>query len=230
MATKLLKIKLERDELHSKLGGGLPENSLSIIEGHDGGGKSVLAQRFCYGLLENGYSVTYISTEMNTVEFVQQMYSLNYIVAKYILSETLLFIPMFPFFGEIELDENFMDNLFNAKYIYKNQIVIFDTFSYLIVNDQTRKTNFEIVDFFKRLLGMGKTLIITINPEMINEELRRLLTTMADVYLRVELRERFGVLTNFIDVVRFKRAGDRIDKQIPFRVDPGVGIAIEITA
>ncbi len=227
---KLLDIRLERDELHSKLGGGLPENSITLIEGPDGGGKSVLSQRFAYALLEHGHSVTYISTEMNTVDFVKQMASLEYNIISYMLDEKLLFIPMFPFFGYVEFDENFMNKLIKDSYIYKNDIIVFDTFSYLIVKDATRKTNIELVDFFKRLLGMGKTLIITINKDMISEELFKILKSISDVYLHVELRERYGVLVNFIDVIRFKMAGDTIDKQVPFRVEPGVGISIEITA
>lgn len=226
--TKILNIKLERDELHTKLGGGLPENSLTVIEGADGGGKSVLCQRFTYGLLQNGHSVTYISTEMNTVEFLRQMGSLKYGVVNEILSEKLMFIPMFPFFGEVELDENFMDNLFKARKIYQNEIIVFDTLSSLIIQDTSRKSNFEIIDFFKRLIGMGKTIVIAINPDLIDDSLKKMLTSFADVYLRVELRSRFGVLVNFIDIVRFKRAGDRLEKEVPFRVDPGVGISIEI--
>ncbi|MEM4396642.1 MAG: ATPase domain-containing protein [Candidatus Woesearchaeota archaeon] len=227
---KILNFKLERDQLQEKLGNGLPSNSIIVIEGPDGGGKSVLCERFTYGLLENKISVTYISSEMNTADFINQMNSLNYNIVDRILNEELLFIPMFPFFGSVEFDENFMENLFKADYIYKNQVIIFDSFSDLILKDKTKKTIFEIVDFFKRLISMDKTLIITFNPALLDDEITKILKSIADVLFHVELRERYGELVNFIDIVRFKLAKDRTDKQIPFRVDPGVGIAIEITA
>ncbi|MEM4499928.1 MAG: ATPase domain-containing protein [Candidatus Woesearchaeota archaeon] len=227
---RILDFKLERDQLQERLGNGLPSNSIILIEGPDGGGKSILCERFTYGFLENKITVTFISTEMNTADFINQMDSLNYSVSDKILSEELIFIPMFPFFGEVEFDENFMENLFNSDRIYKNEVIIFDTLSDLIIKDKSHKTIFEIIDFFKRLISLNKTIIITINPHLLSEDITKILKSIADVYFHVELRERFGVLVNFIDIVRFKMAKDRTEKQIPFRVDPGVGIAIEITA
>jgi flagellar protein FlaH len=224
-----LDIKLERDELHSKMGGGIPANSLTIVEGTDGGGKSVVCQRIAYALKEKGHSITYISSEMNTAEFIMQMSSLGYDVLTEVISEKVFFIPMFPFFGDIQFDDNFMTKLFNHEHIYKNEIIIFDTFSDLIMSDKSKRSNIEVINFFKKLLGLGKTIIVTLNPKMIDESFINVIGSLADLYFHVELRERYGVLVNFIDIVRFKRAAQKFEKQIPFRVDPGVGMSIEIT-
>ena len=53
MKQKLLSIKLRRDELERSIGGGLPTSSLVLIEGPDGAGKSIVSQRFCYGILRS---------------------------------------------------------------------------------------------------------------------------------------------------------------------------------
>ena len=55
-------IDIPRDELGRSIGGGIPENSLIIMEGQEGAGKSAIAQRIMFGLLENGYTGTYIRT------------------------------------------------------------------------------------------------------------------------------------------------------------------------
>jgi flagellar protein FlaH len=53
---KIMSVHLERDELNRNLGGGMPVNSLILIEGKDGAGKSIVSQRLCYGLLEHGHT------------------------------------------------------------------------------------------------------------------------------------------------------------------------------
>jgi archaellum biogenesis ATPase FlaH len=67
-------IILPRDELSMNLGGGLPKNSLMLASGPDGAGKSIFAQRLCYGFLRNKTSVTYISSELDTIAFVEPIY------------------------------------------------------------------------------------------------------------------------------------------------------------
>ena len=69
MEKNVFKINLEGDELHVKLGGGLPKSSIILIEAPAGLGKSVLAQRFTYGALINDVSVSYISSELTVQSF-----------------------------------------------------------------------------------------------------------------------------------------------------------------
>ncbi|MCA9478567.1 MAG: hypothetical protein KC535_05460, partial [Nanoarchaeota archaeon] len=49
---KYINIEIKRDELHRNIGGALPKNSLILVEGVDGSGKSIMAQRIAYGCLE----------------------------------------------------------------------------------------------------------------------------------------------------------------------------------
>jgi len=58
------------------LGGGFPKGSLIMIDGASGSGKSALCQRFSYGLLDNKNTVTYVSTQLTTQNFIRQMKSL----------------------------------------------------------------------------------------------------------------------------------------------------------
>jgi len=134
-------ITLERDELTRSIGGGLPKNSIVLIEGPDGTGKSIIAQRFCYGLVNNGISVTYVGTEFSTMEFVKQMSSLNYSVEDFLLNDKLLYIPMFPYYGNVKLHPDFIDRLFKAKKLYDKEVVFFDSLSFLIVKDGEEKKN-----------------------------------------------------------------------------------------
>jgi len=56
---RFLDTTLQRDELERNLGGGIPKNSILLIEGEDGSGKSILSQRLIFSFLKSEASVTY---------------------------------------------------------------------------------------------------------------------------------------------------------------------------
>lgn len=231
MESKIISIDLERDELNRNLGGGIPNNSLILIEGQDGAGKSILVQRMAYGLLEHQKTVTYISSELNTKGFLEQMVSLDYDVKFYLLDGQLMFVPMFPFMGNTRLKENFLERLFNTKRIFDNEVIIFDTFSFLMVRDSLpEEKSFHIINLLKKLNNMNKTIIFCVDPVHLNEKFLTLLRSVADVYFQVEIRTFAGNIIRVINVKRFKRSNDYIVDTIPFKVEPGRGLAIEIAS
>ena len=227
----ILEIRLKRDELHAKLGGGIPKNSLVLIEGPDGAGKSILAQRLTYGLLEKGYTVTYISTELNTQGFIEQMNSLTYYITNRLINDKLLFVPMFPFFGNTELEENFMERLFEERKIFEKEIIIFDTLSYLIVHDNiTNKRTFNVMQLLKKLNSLDKTIIFCADPEHLNERFLTMLRATSDIYFDLEIKMVLGNLLRIINVKRYKRSIEEVQPAIPFKVMPKVGLAIELAS
>ena len=231
MAEKITSIDLERDELNRSLGGGMPNNSLVLIEGEDGAGKSILVQRLAYGLLEHQKNVTYISTELNTRGFLEQMASLSYDVKFYLLDGQLMFVPMFPFMGNTKLQENFLDKLLKTKKIFDNEIIIFDTISFLLVRDSmSQEKSFYVINMLKKLNNMNKTIIFCVDPAHLNEKFLTLIRSVADIYFNVEIRTFAGSILRVINVKRFKRPSDYIMDTIPFKVEPGRGLAIEIAS
>ena len=120
----MLPIKLETDELDRRLGGGIPENALILIEGEEGSGKSVLTQRLAYGLLKNGIDVTFVSTELTTRSFIKQLHSFNYRILPYMLKLKLVFIPVFPVISK-SIKGNLLKKLIEAKQLYQNSITFF---------------------------------------------------------------------------------------------------------
>jgi archaeal flagellar protein FlaH len=229
--SKIISIELERDELNRNLGGGIPANSLILIEGKDGSGKSILAQRMAYGLIKHSHTVTYISSELNTAGFIEQMASLDYDVKYDMLEEKLLFLPMFPFLGHTQLSSNFLDRLFRTPRIFRNDTIIFDTLSFLLVKDNIEpEKSFEVIKMLKKLTSLNKTIIFCVDPEHLNPKFLTLLRSVADVYFDVQIRTFAGNLVRVINIQRFKRPGDNIITSIPFKVEPGKGIAIEIAS
>ncbi len=229
--TELRSIVLRRDELNRSIGGGLPTKSLILIEGKDGAGKSILVQRLAFGLLQNNVKVTYISTELTTQDFIEQMISLDYDIKYHLLEDKLLFLPMFPFLGNVTLRENFMDRLLHTPKIFEKEVIIFDTLSFLLINDSMPDDkSFEIIRIFKKLTSSGKTIIVNVDPDHLNSRLLTLLRAVSDVYFSVEVKTFAGALVRVINVLRFKRPGENVLSAIPFKVETGKGLAIEIAS
>ncbi|MFO1536177.1 MAG: hypothetical protein ABR586_10965 [Thermoplasmatota archaeon] len=87
-----------------------------------------------------------------------------------------------------------------------------------------------VLHLFKRLTSLGKTLVLTLDPAEAPAAALEPYTVAAEVFLRIE-KERVGTSTNRRVVVeRMNRAARRYNESIGFRVEPRVGIVIEIKA
>ena len=230
--SELMKIDIPRDELGRSMGGGLPSSSLILLEGNEGAGKSAISQRLTYGLLKNDLSVAYISTELNTMGFVEQMSSLDYNITDYLLFEKVIFIPLFPFLGKRELTDQFIDRIMKSKVLFEKDLIIFDTFSFLLIHSNVSQEKlFEFIKFLKKINSLGKTVIFCVDKDHgVDPKFSTLMKSISDIYWSVEAKVFAGQLVRVINIHRFKRAGDTIGSAIPFKIEPGRGLAIEIAS
>ena len=227
-----MKMDLTRDELGRTLGGGIPYNSLLLLEGQEGAGKSAVVQRMTYGLLKNGHTVTYISTELNTMGFVEQMASLDYNVTDYLLFEKVLFIPMFPYLGKRKFSDAFLDNLMSSRVLFDKDVIIFDTFSFLLMHSSvTEHKLFEFIRFLKKINSLGKSVVFCVDKDHPVEcKFTTLVKSVSDIFWTVESQMAAGQLVRVIKIHRFKRAGDKTVPGVPFKIEPGKGLALEIAS
>jgi flagellar protein FlaH len=228
--TKYLEIGLKTDELHRRIGKGIPAGSFMVIEGENASGKSILAQRLLYGFLKNGNSVTYISSELTTQDFLEQMASLGYNVATYLTEKKLLFVPVFPRIGRVVPRKDFIYRLMRAEALFRNQAVVIDTLDSLIIDKLTKKDIFSLVSFIKKVINMNKTIIVTVSPSNMDEETLKTLRSISDIYFTIKMREVGGSIKRVINVYRFRGASMTVADTIGFRVEPKVGFVIEISS
>ncbi|MHB8587136.1 MAG: archaellum protein ArlH [Thermoplasmatota archaeon] len=232
----MYRFSLSRDELSDRLGGGLPEGSLVVIEGEFGAGKSILLQRLLYGLVENETSVSLVSTELTTMQFIQQMYSIGYSIEPAIYGDRLLFLPVFPILGYPGRKDDVLDRLLIAKRMYESDVIAIDTLSSIIkTNMKAAQGRVDVVEraeqvlfHFKRLNTRGRTIVLTLESGEISDDISSMLRASADVYLRMNLDIKGTNVTRSIFVRRFSRADSTVGDLIPFRVEPKVGLVVEI--
>jgi flagellar protein FlaH len=227
--TKLYSFAVERDEFNGMLGGGLPGNSIVLIDGKEGTGKSIVTQRILYGLLKNGASATYISSQLTTKEFITQMYSLGYKISEHLIHGSLLYIPVYPLLYDIRPRYDFIDRLMSTESLYKNDIIIMDSITPLTKYDSNEEKTTELMAFFKKIVNNDKVLILTSDTGKIESEIERSLCSESDIYMTTDTRMLGGDIKHFIIVNRFTGATDTFSAIITFKVEAKVGLIIEIS-
>ncbi len=230
MAEEIYLFSLEQDTLDRHLGGGLPIGSTLLMTGPDGAGKSILSQRICFGLLMNNYSVTYISTELTTKGFIDQMNSLSYPIMDFILSEKLLFIPVFPLIGTPAKRGNYLERFLSSEDLFRKDIIIVDSFSGLVKEELTYEKCLNTIAFLKKMCGKSKTIMITADPKELDAKVFSPISASFDIYLDLKLKLVEGKLSRVMYVNRYSTATSKVGDAIGFRVEPGAGFIIDITA
>ena len=222
--------EVPRDEFNRKLGGGFPPGSLVVMEGGSGAGKSTICQRMIYGLLENETSVTFISTQQTTKGFINQMYSLDYPIAPYLLNGSLLFIPVIPLVQAAKSRIDFIERLMTAQELFDNDIIVIDTISSLIKYSVDNEKSLDLISFFKKLNGMGKIIILTVEPSQLSEDITSMFRSSCDVYISLKVKPMANEVKRTVVVNKFTGAKGPVGQMIGFRIEPKVGLVVEIAA
>ncbi len=226
----LLKITIPNDELHRRLGGGIPAGSILLIEGDRGTGKSIFCQRLLYGFLKNEYSVTYISSQYTTPEFINQMESLSYDIIRELIKRRLQFVSLYPLLVNVSERKKFLSRLVSEPRIWRTEVVIIDTISSLLPRELREDEIKSLSSHLKRLSSIGKVVVLTVNPDGMNKDVLSVLEEISSMLIRLSVKTFGGDLKNSAMVVKYNNAQGVFQKIIPFRVEPGVGFIVEIAS
>lgn len=226
----VLSFELQRDELGKKLGGGFPEGSIVIIEGGNGAGKSAISQRLAFGMLNNSTNVTLISTQLTTKGFINQMYSQGYPIVPYLLKNQLLFIPVLPLIKSTKIRSDFIERLMGAKELFDNKVIIIDTLSSLVRSSANPEKSIELVSFFKKITGMGKTIIITVDGTELDKDILTEFISGSDIFMSLKQKTLGSEIKRSIIVNKFSGARAPVGSIIGFRIEPNVGLVVEIVS
>ncbi len=226
----ILRIQIPNDELHRRLGGGIPPGSIILIEGDRGTGKSILSQRLLYGFLRNDHSVSYISSQYTTPEFINQMESLGYSIIKDLIRRKLLFISLYPLLVGVSEKEKFLPRFLGESRIWEKDVVIIDAISSILPEKISENEIKLLVTHLKKLSSLGKVIMITVNPEDIDKSVLRILEEISSMLIRLSVKTFGGDLKNSATIVKYNNAAGVFQKIIPFRVEPKVGFIVEIAA
>jgi len=230
LVEEIFKMELKGDELHRRIGGGIPAGTIMLLEGDRGTGKSIFAQRLLYGFLMNGYSVSYVSSQYTTVEYIRQMFSLGYDVVPFLIRKKLIFVSLYPLLTGISEKKKFLSRLLGEPRLWETDIIIIDSFSALLSREQDLDAVRSFLMYIKKLASLDKVIILTSNTEEIDRESLFLLEEAATMLIRLQVKVFGGDLKNSAVIVKYNNAKGVFQKIIPFRVEPKVGLVVEIAA
>ncbi|MFB1063847.1 ATPase domain-containing protein [Natrinema sp. H-ect4] len=226
----------DQDRVNTAIGGGIPAGSIMLIEGQDGAGKSALSQRFSYGIASEDAYVTYISTELESWEFVQQMHSLSYDVVDLLLDEQLLFLHANIDTHDEGQERQLLARLASAETLWKADVVFVDTLSALLRNDPNYEGVIEagdedhviqrLVTFLRQMTMKDKSVVLTVDPTSVRDDALRPLRNVADIYFQIETNTVGQEIRRKVLVRRFQNMKSPVDDSIGFSVQQGRGISI----
>ncbi|MEE6211118.1 ATPase domain-containing protein [Salarchaeum sp. III] len=229
-----------RDRVNAQLGGGLPAGSLGILEGEHGSGKSVITQRFAYGICETGSTVTYVSTEETAASFIDQMESLDYGVVKHLTRENMLFlhadVDTTNTFSDVDAQRPLLQRLMDAETMWNSDVIIFDGFDSILLHDPHYESIRErgdeddvmqnLISFFRKITSQGKTILLTVNPESLTDAALRPVRDVSDIYLTLSSEEVGNGIRRQMVVKKFAGMGNQVDDTIGYEVQTGRGLTI----
>lgn len=227
--------RIERDELHERLGGELPRGALGLLEGEPGSGRSVLCQRLVYGALANHHRVTYLTTEHSTLGFLRQMHSLGYDAGTHAAEGSLLLLPGFPGLGPRAPPGVALARLVAARRAWDADLVVVDDATSLVAAAQEQDGGPGARALCDALLlrarqanAAGATVLLTTDREGPVAPLLAPLRAAAEVLLELRVELVGASLARRLLVKRLAGVPERTGDTMGFRVEPGLGILVEI--
>ena len=216
------------EEVDRQIGGGLPTPALMLIEGDHGTGKSALTALFMKGLLDNGKNVLCI-TENTVKEYIENMKGITFNFSSAFLQNRLTILPLHMYGVKWTKEQSSYLLPVIGRYIgnsfKETKVVVIDSLSLLTVFADTSK----ILDFFtqcKYLVANGMSVIITIHPDDIPEDISQRVKGSVDCLLKLGSTNIGGKDVKTLKVVKLIGSKDPAESGFAFEVDMIFGIKI----
>ena len=212
-------------ELDKKMGGGIPQGSLTLIEGQSEAGKSVLTQQLVWGALQDGKRVAYYSTENTARSLIRQMKSLGQDITDFFLLGRINIYPMQSAPDADQASGLLRTTLRHMATMRDREVLAFDSLSVFVTNIAEQET----LAFFtavKSICDRNKTLLLTMHSYAFNETMFIRIRSIADAYLRLRVRELGDQLLKEMEVAKVRGAEQSTGNVIAFDVEPGLGMRV----
>jgi len=207
------------DELDSKMGGGIPIGSLTLIEGSSGAGKSVLSQQMIWGSLQKGLTLTLFTSENTVKSLVQQMHSLDLEILDFLLLRRLRVYPV-----ELSrLGPLGLRFLLQAMKQTPGEGLIIDSLTSAIAT-LPAEAGLSFFEECKRLCADGRTIIIILHSQAVNPEALVRFRSICDAHLQLRTEGDGKRVIKLLEVTKVRGGGSATGSIVSFDVEPGWGM------
>jgi flagellar protein FlaH len=210
-------------EIDKRLGGGLPPQSLTLVEGDPNAGKSVVIQQLSFGALKEGFKAAVFLSESSPRQFLDQMDSLGMSTTDYYLMGRLSLYQA-NLRSEREKAEKILQQLLrHIESCDSQDLFIVDPITPLLFQfDEHYVLSF--LANCKELVNQGRTIIVTLHSYAMSESLRLRANSIVDAHLRLRIEELGEQLVRTLEVAKIRGAVKTARNSISFTVQPGLGL------
>jgi flagellar protein FlaH len=210
-------------ELDSKMGGGLPVGSLTLIEGGSGSGKSVLAQQILWGALQDGFTVTLFTSENSVSSLVTQMEKLDLGILDFLLLRKCRVYPM----ALSRLGVNASTELLSVLKQQQNRdLVVIDSLTSAVIHSIENAPILRFFEECQHLCATGVSLIVTLHAQGVSDDLLNPIRSMCDANLKLRSEQDGNRLVKLLEVAKVRGADSGTGAIVGFDVEPGWGMRV----
>lgn len=217
-------ISTGRDEIDKRIGGGIPLNSLTLIEGESHSGKSVFTQQLVWGTARDGFRVSMFTSENTVRSLVAQMNSLNLEINPYLLLGDLRVFPFEVARTKAEALDNLLEAISNE--VRREQEIIFvDSLTPYIMGDEVQNAA-RYFEQCKKLNAKGTSIVTVIHSHAVDREFLIRVQSICDAHLHFRTEADGSRLIKLIEVAKIRGASRNTGNIISFEIEPGIGLRI----
>ncbi len=213
------------EEIDSKMGGGIPKGSLTLIEGQSGSGKSVLTQQILWGSLRNELRAVVYTSENTVKSLITQMQSLNLDISdRFLLGHAVIFPAQTTRTGwnPTEVFNVLLEDIARHPEV---DLIVVDSITSLMLNSEITRA----IAFFedcKALCDQGKTVMNVVHTYAFDEGSLLRIRSICDAHFKLRIEEIGDQLIKVLEVGKIRGAHKTADNLISFTVEPGIGMRI----
>lgn len=210
-------------ELDSKVGGGLPIGSLTLIEGTSGSGKSVLSQQMLWGALQDGFTAALFTSENTVSSLVSQMQKLDLDILDFLLLGKCRVYPT----ALARLGDQAPQALIAALRKEKDRtLIIIDSLTSAVMHSSEPAAILRFFEECKRICTNNTSIMVTLHAQGVDEDLLNPLRSMCDVNLRLRTEQDGQRVVKLLEVSKVRGADSVTGAIVGFDVEPGWGMRV----
>lgn len=210
-------------DIDKRLGGGLPRDSLTLVEGDPDAGKSVVVQQFTFGALKESFKTSLFLSESDPRAFLKQMDSLGMSSTDYYLIGRLSLYHKSLRVEREKADWILQRLLRHIEESDRRDLFIVDSITPLLFQFDERYV-LSFLASCKELAELGRTIIVTLHSYAIGEALRFRASSIVDAHLRLRIEDLGQRLVRTLEVTKIRGALKTADNAVSFTVQSGMGL------